>query len=312
MHVFSCLILTLTVLLAGSTVQAEPSPGLRSQEATFWTHWGDGQAELAGYDLEVERYGATRKGQAVTIFVTETFGHTQHVKVDRATAGPQYPVMKLNLIRDFQTGIYDYNTMLSAFVSLESAAGLSIGAPAKISFSSQEWCGHVYHQLLFEADKAYETIHSYFDREGDQSQSISLPKGTVSVDLLWHWVRGLAGPALNPGASLKVPALPGLYQARLDHQSLAIGSIVLERSKGSHNVVIPAGSFEVETFTAKLTDGAQWKFEVEVASPHRIVRWTSSHGEKATFKGSERLAYWQLSGVEGHKKLKALGIAPLP
>ena len=29
-----------------------------------------------------------------------------------------FPVMKLNLIKDYQTGIYDYNDMLSAFVSL--------------------------------------------------------------------------------------------------------------------------------------------------------------------------------------------------
>jgi hypothetical protein len=35
----------------------------------FWQRWGDGRAELAGYDLTTPRYGALRKGVAVTIFV---------------------------------------------------------------------------------------------------------------------------------------------------------------------------------------------------------------------------------------------------
>ena len=68
----------------------------------------------------------------------------------------------------------------------------------------------------------------------------------------------------------------------------------------------------MEVFTAQLDGGAQWRFEVEVAAPHRIIRWSSSQGEQATLKGSERLAYWKLSGPGGHEKLKALGIAPLP
>src|SRR5260221_12341644 len=78
-------------------------------DGEFWKTWGDGQAELAGYDLAYPRYGQLRNGVAVTIFVSETFSNQLRVKADEGKhpVSDQYPVMKLNLIQDFQTGIYD-------------------------------------------------------------------------------------------------------------------------------------------------------------------------------------------------------------
>ena len=72
----------------------------------FWRHWGDGQAEMSSYDLTMPRYGQTRSGTAVAIFVTETFDPVQRVKAD---SNEGLPVMKLNLVEDFATGVYDYN-----------------------------------------------------------------------------------------------------------------------------------------------------------------------------------------------------------
>jgi hypothetical protein len=66
--------------------------------------------------------------------------------------------MKLNEVRDFQTGIYDYNVLTSVFARV--AAGWPV---AKLSFSSQEWCGHVYHQLIPRNDRVAEVFHSYFE-----------------------------------------------------------------------------------------------------------------------------------------------------
>ena len=42
------------------------------------------------------------------------------MKADPGKHGPadEFPVMKLNLVKDYQTGIYDYNDMLSTFVAL--------------------------------------------------------------------------------------------------------------------------------------------------------------------------------------------------
>src|SRR4051812_35432527 len=105
----------------------------------FWQHWGDGKAELDGYALTQPRYGEKREGTAVLVFVTEDFSDSLRVKADPGKHPPSdvYPVLKLNFIRDFQTGIYDYNVMTSTFLKTEDHF-----APVKISFSSQEWCGH--------------------------------------------------------------------------------------------------------------------------------------------------------------------------
>ena len=91
----------------------------------FWAHWGDGKAELNGYALKQPRYGAVRTGTAVLIFVTEDFSDSLRVKADpgKHPASDVYPVLKLNAVRDFQTGIYDYNVMTSTF--LRVAPGLA-------------------------------------------------------------------------------------------------------------------------------------------------------------------------------------------
>ena len=101
----------------------------------FESHWRDGQAEIDGYRLVVSRYGENRDGTAVMIFVTEPFNAKKYVKEERSPAHARetVDVLKLNLVRDFQTGIYDYNTMASVFVRTSDFA------PLKVSFSRAEW-----------------------------------------------------------------------------------------------------------------------------------------------------------------------------
>ena len=78
--------------------------------------------------------------------------------------------MKLNLIKKFQTGIYDYSDVGSTFVSLAATHGQPAGSTLKASFSSQEWCGHVYSQMLLNPAHIGFTQHSYFDGEADQQE----------------------------------------------------------------------------------------------------------------------------------------------
>src|SRR5713101_837527 len=158
----------------------------------FWKRWGDGKGEVSGYDLTFPRYGELRKGVAVVVFVTETFSNSARVKSDpgKHPKSDEFPVMKLNLVQDFSTGIYDYNLLTSAFVALAPVNGRPAGSATKVSFSSQEWCGHVYAQVLFDAHYARFTSHSYFDSEADSSASLELPNGALSEDALLAWARG--------------------------------------------------------------------------------------------------------------------------
>lgn len=292
--------------LAPSAAAAE-APRFGSE---FWEHWGDGRAELSGYDLTYERYGESRSGTAVAIFVTETFSASARVKADpgRHPKSDEYPVMKLNLVKDFPTGIYDYNLMTSAFLQLSRANGRGPGTLTKASFSSQEWCGHVYHQLLFDASEIRETVHSYFDGEADREATLPHPAEGISADALLFWARGLAAPLVEPGESVEVPGLGSLEHSRLEHRPLAWTRVTLSRSADTTTITVPAGTFEVTTAVAELDSGLRYEIAVEAAAPHRIVRWSSNRGERAVLRGSERLAYWRLNGPEGRRSLQELGL----
>ena len=66
--------------------------------SAFWQTWSDGQAEVSGYRLVQPRYGQSRTGHAVLIYVTEPFSRKKKVKVDRYTPNnpDHFTVLKLN------------------------------------------------------------------------------------------------------------------------------------------------------------------------------------------------------------------------
>jgi len=279
----------------------------------FWDHWGDGKAEVSAYDLVYPRYGAPRSGTAVAVFVTETFAPALGVKSEdpHRPAAETVPVMKLNLIQDFPTGVYDYNLMTSAFVSLASAAGVEARRTLKVSFSAQEWCGQVYAQARFESAGIRLVSHSYFDGEADQSTTLPA-KGGLAEDALLVWARGLADPVLAPGATAEVPLLRSLERARLEHVGVDWDPATLTRSKKIERVIVPAGTFEVETLAVSMAAERTWTFLVERAAPHRVVRFVRSDGMKAELIASKRIPYWTLNGPGRESTLRELGLTPRP
>src|SRR5688572_6528853 len=216
-------------------------------------HWQDGKAELAGYDLIQPRYGELRKGKAVLIFVTEPFSESLRVKADPGRdPADVFPAFKLNYVKDFPTGVYDYNLMTSVFVSLEARGGRRSGAPVKMAFSAQEWCGNLFDELLFYSDRIDRKRFSYFDGEADSQEKLTHPPGAITVDELPILVRGIGQTFLRPGESKTLPVLTSLERARLLHRPLAFVQGTLSRGKGSRQVVVPAGKFEVEDWTLEL------------------------------------------------------------
>ncbi|MCS6951833.1 MAG: hypothetical protein RMK57_02030 [Bryobacterales bacterium] len=294
--------------------QAPPSLPAPVFDQSFWRHWGDGKAELAAYDLVEPRYGQARPGVAVTIFVTEPFSHSLRVKADPGKHAPSdvFPVMKLNLVKDYATGIYDYNVMLSSFVALQHSGGRAAGSAVKISYSSQEWCGHVYSQLLFDPLGIHYEVHSYFDGEADQRRDLQYPQGGIAEDLLLLWARGMAAPVLAPGQSWTAPLLRSLQFSRDRHVAPPWVRATLGRAAAPHRIQVPAGEFEAEAFTARVTDGLSWRIDVERSWPHRILRWETSSGERAELLGAARLEYWKMNEKGFERALSQLGLKPRP
>jgi hypothetical protein len=259
--------------------------------ADFDTYWHDGKAELNGYRLTVSRYGQPRTGQAVLIYVTEPFSDSRRVKVDDPGKNPRdvVDVLKLNLVRDFQTGIYDYNTMVSVFVRTSDFS------PVKTTFSSAEWCGHVFEELNFTRGRVTGFYNSYFDGETAR-RDLAWPANGITEDSLWILLRGLRGEYLKPGQKKTVPLLTGVYSGRLGHKQPTWTDAGIERVENIYIV--------------KLADGRTGKFTIEPDYPHRITHWEMPPDISAELTGSARLEYWKLHDNGHESYLKELGLQP--
>jgi hypothetical protein len=308
-----------SALLAGTLVTSAfvgPAHGASANpfDDSFWATWGDGRAEVSSYDLEFRRYGEVRHGSAVAIYVTETFSEEARVKADPGVhaSTDEFPVMKLNLVQDFPTGIYDYNVMTSAFVALTSRWNRPIGSPAKVSFSSQEWCGHVYHQLVPHANGVEDELHSYFDGEADRTTRHEYPVAGQFEDALFLWARGFATPFLDPGETRDVKLLRSLETSRLRHVDVAWEDATLSRGATPSEVIVPAGTFTVETLQARIGDRTTWTFLVEAAPPRRIVQWSDTDGRLARLVAGERLKYREMTASALVSELPRIGLKSRP
>lgn len=282
---------------------------MASAPAGFWDAWGDAKAEIDTYDLVIPRYGQKRAGSAVLVFVTEDFTDGQRVKSDGGH-GDEFPVLKLNDIRHFQTGIYDYEVMTSTFVRIDGKA--PVGLPVKVSLGMQEWCGHVYEQLVPRGAVVQRTGHSYFDGEADHDEAMPIPADAVLADGLPIVARGLVADWPAAGGEARFTALPTLMSSRFAHKPPAWTPGSIRRGDAEATITVPAGTFQVTEVTAELGSGASTTWQIEVAPPHRIVRWTTAEGEVAELVASERLQYWSMNHEGDEAQLAALGLATQP
>ncbi|NQU10072.1 hypothetical protein HQ590_04735 [bacterium] len=285
------------LLLAGGLAAA------RAADPSFESHWRDGRAELDGYRLSVSRYGQPREATAALIYVTEPFSRSRRVKLDHPERDPEdaVEVLKLNLVRRFQTGIYDYHTMVSAFFRTDDFR------PLKVTFSSAEWCGHVFERLLFFPRRVTATYQSYFQGETGHRQ-VGHPRNGLTEDALWVVLRGLRGDFLRPGQQQTVPFLPGPYPRRLAHQPLAWTEATITRSLTTAELSVPAGTFAASTYDIRLANGRTGQFWVEAAYPHRILRWELEPDLRADLTGTQRLPYWRHHQNGDERFLEELGL----
>ncbi len=260
----------------------------------FWSWWGDGKGELSSYKVVVSRYGELREGYSVLVFVTENISRATRVKDDSGTLPPaeRAPVLKLNRVVKFKTGIYEYSVLTSTFSSVESELARPPFAPLKISFSAQEWCGHVFQMFIPQRDQVDLTLHSYFQSEGDQQRSLKLPANAVFEDNLPIWIRELKGEALQAGERRELQILPSAWFLRSAHQKADFqpGWIIKEEGEALKGTNGPAPTWRW-TWQAGNRKETYW---VEKAYPHRILKWNSSDGGKGEIQKTLRLPYWQL------------------
>jgi len=264
--------------------------------------WYDGQAEVNGYRWKGTRYGELRAGEAIAIFVTEPMGLREHVKVDHPDQyrGEVLTVLKLNLVRDFQTGLYDYNTMTSVFVGVDDLRAL------KQTFTSAEWCGHVYEELDVRAKNVDLDVRSYFEGESTLSALPSKPNGLLG-DQIWIFLRGLRGAVLTPGETRSFPYVADPFERRLRHTAARWGELEIQRQPNAASASVPAGTFQAVEYRLRASDGRDGRAWIEEASPHRLLSWSWARGtevlDAGELTGSRRLKYWELH-AQGNEVLR--------
>lgn len=284
----------------------------------FWDHWGDGKAEVSSYKLTIPRYGVEREGYAVLIYVTEDFSRKRQVKISHRQTGDDISVLKLNIIKKFPTGIYDYALMTSVFAPVDA---WSMGAksfpalrPIKEAFSSQEWCG-VLHQQLNSAETGFRLqLHSYFEGEEDRDEIVPYRDAMGTEDGLFVAVRELVDEL--PDGALKL--VTGAQVSRLQHGPRTLENFNVTRDDTPSVLDTALGRIDVRQFSvAANTEGhpRRYDFSVERAYPHRIIRWSIDSGsgkgprvERAEIVASLRTPYWQQQSLEDVSLRKQLRI----
>lgn len=261
-------------------------------QSPFWRQWGDGQAEVSSYDLVMPRDGEPRRGLAISIFVTGTLA--------------KIPVMKLNLMRDVQTGISDYHDQLSSFVSLEPANGRPAGTVTKVSYSHQDWAGTSFQLALFDQSKVRITRHG---SEGDQTAELPHLPNSLVDDAVYFWVRGYAEPRLKPGEQRSVQYLTSSEPGK---GSLEWRQALVKRSPVVMRINVDGQPVEAEKVTVQTIDGVKKEFTVELGGQRRILAWEFTTGEKGQLLKSARLKYWEMNKKGMETMLRQLGLVPRP
>jgi len=173
-------------------------------EGDFHSYWYNHGAEITRFELEQSRYGEIHPGHAILIFVTEPFLPDIHVKSDyESSRKKSIPVLKLNLIKRFDTGIYDYSMMKSVFTPIFTEEQ-RYSKTLKVSTTRQDWCGHVYLQYNLDGDHYKIKQYSYFEKEGDKT--ITIPSAHLEDEI---WTRIRIAPETLPIGDVKM--IPGSF-----------------------------------------------------------------------------------------------------
>ena len=170
-------------------------------------YWYQGKAEINSYDLQQARYSDVHPGEAVLVFVSEDFLTDKQVKNDNYINKKSTSILKNNFLRRFTTGIYDYSIMTSVFTPADTK---KFPKTAKVTISSQDWCGQSFMQINQQKNKYKVQLRSYFENEGDKNFTID---GALLEDEIFNRIR------MNPDAlpTGKTQLIPSATIVRLMH-----------------------------------------------------------------------------------------------
>lgn len=286
--------------VASAAPQKEQSR-FKAPPANFGDHWYQGKAEITSYRLEQVRYGEVHEGTAVAIFVTEDHDPQTHIKLNNPqAANEKVNVLKLNLTKKFNTGIYPYSMMLSVFnpVRVEQH-----GHAHRVTCSSQEWCGQTFTAIDKEEAKYRYKLYSYFENEGTVDKQLDK---VWLEDELWTQLR--INPANLPTGEFNI--IEGAFYQRMAHSEVTVrkaqGQLIKQPDRGQAEYTLYYPYNE-----RKLTIMFKNSF------PYAITGWVEtykSRGKELTTRATKKetimAAYWGMNSKADSTARKKLGLQP--
>lgn len=254
------------------------SPSVEPSEP-FKNYWYAGKAELNSYTLEQARYGNMHSGDAVLIFVTEDFRTDKQVKLESDKKETATSILKMNALRRFVTGIYDYSVMTSVFSPVDTKL---FPHALKVSASAQDWCGHSYTQLNLHNRKYEVERKSYFENEVQED---------FEIDRVWLedelWTRLRMNPEKLPTGEVQI--VPSVQEARLRHKKIAPETAQAQ---------LDSADVSSQKYSLKYAD-RELSIRFNRQFPHQILGWEDTYQQngkrlttKATLKKTILSDYW--------------------
>jgi hypothetical protein len=298
-YAFSC---------TSKTTTLDPEDGTRAvsykkpREGNFDQYWYQGKAEISSYTLTQARYGQLREGDAVLVFVTEPFSKSRQVKTNPSPTNKEdvVSVLKLNAIKKFVTGVYDYSILQSVFTPVDLQ---NQPHSIKVSTSLQEWCGHTYTQLNLQTYKYKVLLHSYFESEGDNEYQV---EQALLEDELFNRIR--INPKTLPTG--KIQLIPSTTVARLLHQKLEVREAeAVQKPHASNNNWM--------TYELSYNDAPERRLTIHYQKdfPHQIEAWEEVYMDgsellttKATRRKTLMTDYWNQNKLQDESMRKTLGL----
>lgn len=269
----------------------------------FSAYWYGGEAELNRYELEQMRYGEKRRGEAVIIYVTEDFLPVRQVK-DESGSPEAITVLKMNSLKKFETGIYDYSVMQSVFTPIDAR---KMPYTLKATFSSQDWCGQAFSQINLRERTLHYQVRSYFENPGDAEQTID---ATYFEDDIWTRLR--LEPQTVPLGEVEI--IPSQEHLRLKHKHFKP-----LKARGTLSLLITDSKTgkEYYIYTLDYKDaGRKVTWKCESSFPFKLIEWkeevTTEAGETETTAArltrTLKNSYWNLNRNTDSGLRDSLGI----
>jgi hypothetical protein len=255
------------------------------------SYWFEGTAEINFYDAKISKYGIPREAnELVHILVTEKHKPDQLVKADNWRESGLVDMLKFNYVRSFQTGIYSYREMMSVFFD-QNQLQLT-----KLTFSSQDWCGQSFKELVNFNQKSSYNYNTYWDGQGSGLFDISFPEDLYVYDALPVQLRMFN---LTEKRKFEIHLLPTQKSSKVIFPRTEKAFVQIFNSE---EVSVPAGKYNCYLVTVSHSAGKD-SYWLEAQFPHRLIKWVAFNEDRHELIDSKKLPYWELNQPGGEKYL---------